>query len=255
VTDIESTVNASATRVLTAFQERYGSAAQEGKLLALIRSQTLIGLLHQYVIDELERNGVRAGSIYENKAIYGYPKIKEQDVLVQRPQDGPNVTTTGPQLVVNIRSQLSSVANNYDTLFERLIAEATNLHNRFPYLVAGYLYLIPVRGYDSGELKEGRLVANEDFNLDKYLVSFDSINSRTSPADQSWKFERVCLLIADFGQTPPVIINDPNDLVKAGRIHPETLETVDYSRLRIGGFFRDLLLEARRRSPLIPVTS
>src|SRR5699024_12674694 len=53
-------------------------------------------------------------------------------------------------LSVNLRSQLSSLAKNTDTLFERMIAEPLNLHLQYPRMVTGELYMIPVYEYEIG---------------------------------------------------------------------------------------------------------
>jgi len=115
----------------------YEYAIEKGKYTSLIRSKSLISLLHQYVIEELKKR-VEPSWVVTDKKVYGFPKTKEQDIIVQPLQNGTNVSV-GPIMAVNVRSQLSSIDKNYDTLFERIFAEALNLHNRFPYLVLGYL--------------------------------------------------------------------------------------------------------------------
>ena len=54
-------------------------------------------------------------------------------------------------LVINVRSQMSSLAKNSDTLFERTFAEAMNLHMQYPDIVLGEVYLIPINEYDDEE--------------------------------------------------------------------------------------------------------
>ena len=43
---------------------------------------------------------------------------------------------------------MSSLAKNADTLFERIFAKSLNLHMRYPNIVLGEVYLIPVYEYD-----------------------------------------------------------------------------------------------------------
>ena len=50
---------------------------------------------------------------------------------------------------------MSSLAKNSDTLFERTFAEAQNLHMRYPDIVLGEVYLIPVHEYDDDMVKRG----------------------------------------------------------------------------------------------------
>ena len=56
---------------------------------------------------------------------------------------------TKKTLSVNVRSQLSSSAKNFDTLYERTFAEALNLHLRCPNMVLGEFYIIAVNEYNS----------------------------------------------------------------------------------------------------------
>ena len=51
-------------------------------------------------------------------------------------------------LSINVRSQLSSVAKNFDTIFERTFAESFNLHNRLNKIVLGEVFLLPIREFD-----------------------------------------------------------------------------------------------------------
>ncbi|MDZ7330911.1 MAG: hypothetical protein ONB31_02910 [candidate division KSB1 bacterium] len=190
----------------------YEQAIREGKYTSLIRSKSLINLLHEFVIEELKKR-VEASWIVTDKKVYGFPKTKQQDIMVHPPQNGNNVSV-GPVMAVNVRSQLSSIDKNYDTLFERIFAEALNLHNRFPYMVLGYLYLLPKIGYDSKAADQREVEFSEKYNLEKYILSFSAIANRTGPTDVPWKYERVCLLIVDFESSPLKVIDDMSIFLK-----------------------------------------
>jgi hypothetical protein len=170
---------------LQEMKDVYEEAIRNGEYTSLIRSKRLINLLHEYVIEELKKR-VEPSWVVTDKKVYGFPKKKEQDILVHPPQNGTNVSV-GPIMAINVRSQLSSIDKNYDTLFERIFerifAESLNLHNRFPYMVLGYLYLLPKVGYDSDAAKEKAVVLSERYDLGKYILSFSSIANRTSPSD------------------------------------------------------------------------
>lgn len=144
---------------LKEMKDTYEEAIRKGEYTSLIRSKKLINLLHEYVIEELKRR-VEPSWIGTDKKVYGFPKTKEQDIIVQPPQNGRNVSV-GPIMAINVRSQLSSIEKNYDTLFERIFAEALNLHNRFPYMVLGYLYLLPMVGYNPDAAKETKRINDE----------------------------------------------------------------------------------------------
>ncbi len=121
---------------------------------SFIRSSKLIGFLHETVKYNLIEHGVYPGNIFPPLGfskpeikLAGYLKQKNQDITVLPRNIKPQETeiTWGPlahesildnygldytrrSLVINVRSQLSSLANNSDTLFERTFAEAMNLH-------------------------------------------------------------------------------------------------------------------------------
>ena len=228
-------------RLLDKLQEMkniYEDAIRNGEYTSLIRSKRLINLLHEYVIEELKKR-VEPSWVVTDKKVYGFPKTKEQDIIIQPPQNGRNVSV-GPIMAVNVRSQLSSIEKNYDTLFERIFAEALNLHNRFPYMVLGYLYLLPKVGYNPDAAKENRVELSERYNLEKYILSFFSIASRTSPNDVPWKYERVCLLIVDFESDPPEVMDDMQIFVNEGLISGEFAQLYTFEKLSIKDFFDEL---------------
>jgi len=216
----------------------YEDAIRNGEYTSLIRSKKFINLLHEYVIEELKKR-VEPSWVVTDKKVYGFPKTKEQDIIIQPPQNGRNVSV-GPILAVNVRSQLSSIEKNYDTLFERIFAEALNLHNRFPYMVLGYLYLLPKVGYNPDAAKENRVELSERYNLEKYILSFLSIASRTSPNDVPWKYERVCLLVIDFEKNPPEVMDDMRIFVNEGLVSEKFAQLYTFEKLSIKDFFDEL---------------
>jgi hypothetical protein len=220
---------------LQEMKDVYEEAIRNGKYTSLIRSKRLINLLHEYVIEELKKR-VEPSWVVTDKKVYGFPKKKEQDILVQPPQNGTNVSV-GPIMAINVRSQLSSIDKNYDTLFERIFAESLNLHNRFPYMVLGYLYLLPKVGYDSDAAKENRVVLSERYNLEKYVLSFSSIANRTSPSDVPWKYEKVCLLIVDFEKSPPEVMDNLQVLLAEGMISEKFAQLYTFKDLTMTDFF------------------
>ena len=223
---------------LQEMKEVYEEAIRNGKYTSLIRSKKLINLLHEYVIEELKKR-VEPSWVVTDKKVYGFPKKKEQDILVQPPQNGANVSV-GPIMAINVRSQLSSIEKNYDTLFERVFAEALNLHNRFPYMVLGYLYLLPKVGYESNAAKKNRVVLSERYSLEKYILSFLSIAKRTSPSDVPWKYEKVCLLIVDFESDPPEVMDTLQVFLGEGRVSEKFAQLYTFEDLAMKDFFDEL---------------
>lgn len=58
-----------------------------------------------------------------------------QDGLLWGTKDLYGQNFTEQTLTINVRSQISSIQKNFDTLFERTYAEAQNLHERCPKMV------------------------------------------------------------------------------------------------------------------------
>ena len=226
-------------QTLQRMKQEYENAIRGGNYTSLIRSKRLINILQEFVINELS-NIIDKDWIITDKKVYGFPKKKEQDILIQPPQDNRGNIAVGPILAVNIRSQLSSIEKNYDTLFERIFAEALNLHNRFPYMVLGYLYLLPHYGYALEAAREQKIALTEHYNLEKYILSFLSISGRENPTDVPWKYERVCLLIVDFSQEPPVILDNMEQFVRQGLVSEKFRRMFNFDELSINDFFDEL---------------
>lgn len=229
---------------LSEIKSKYEDAILKGQTTEVIRGQGLIKLLHTYVIGELVENGIPSRWIHPETTIYGFPKTKSQDILVMPPggaiRKGKRRIHVGPLMSVNIRSQLSSIEKNFDTLYERLYAEALNIHNSFPRMVLGYVYLIPLVGYDT-KPRGGKVSMSEYYNLEKYIASFHRINGRRDPNEPNWKYERVCLLIVDFKEDPPEIIQSSDQLLSKRRVSETFASQYDISELSITTFFDDLM--------------
>ena len=117
---------------------------------SMIRSSQLINLIHDAVKYELIQLGVARNQIFPRFGdkkpeikLAGFLKQKDQDVCVvpsnvrkqpliidwgpmafQRKRDPYGYEYSNNTLVINVRSQMSSLAKNSDTLFERTFAEA-----------------------------------------------------------------------------------------------------------------------------------
>ncbi|MYL17309.1 hypothetical protein GLW36_11740 [Halorubrum terrestre] len=216
---------------------------------SMIRSQELIGRIHSFIIDQLENNGIEESRIHEDEVVYGYPKSKSQDILVhdfdsRRPVVGPHIS-------INVRSQLSSIGKNYDTIYERIFAESTSLHNRFPYLPLGYFFLLPKRGYDSDAKNDNRIERSEEYDIEKYIDSFASISGREDPNDNVWKYEAICLLIVDFSQDPPMIMDNIDYYVEEGIVSADFAETYGSKIISVDDFFDKLIRDYKRRYALV----
>jgi hypothetical protein len=197
---------------------------------ALIRSQRIINLIHEFIKKEFERCGVPAQMIYPpighsspEIKIKGFLKSKNQDVaIIPTAQLVTLNNTISPAvakvLSVNIRSQLSSLSKNIDTLYERTFAEALNLHLSYPKQCLGEVYLIPTHEYDDKTMVKNKILFKKVSKIEDYIRMFQAINGRRATNKDAYKYERVCLLITDFRQKIPKLYSSIEELKKDGLV-------------------------------------
>jgi hypothetical protein len=176
--------------------------------------------------------------------IKGFLKSKKQDVSIipiKRLVSSSNTASTGNEkiLSVNIRSQLSSLGKNIDTLYERTFAEALNLHLSYSKQCLGEVYLIPTHEYDDKAMLRGQVVYKKVTKIEHYIEMFQAINSRSEANIDAYKYERICLMIVDFRQKIPKLYSTTDELKKDGLIDKES--TVSLENLAINNFAEDLL--------------
>ncbi|MDR3244831.1 MAG: hypothetical protein LBT50_00180 [Prevotellaceae bacterium] len=234
----------------------------------LIRSQQPIKLLHEVVKSELIKQGVSEqyinpplGESAGELKLAGFFKHKDQDICVvpNNVQKTPEILQTegilygkkdvfGQEftektLSINVRSQLSSSAKNFDTLYERTFAEALNLHLRCPQMTLGELYMIAVNEYDSNFANNKQVVYKQNASIkthiQKYLLSFSAVNGRSNTSSYHYKYERVCLLIVDFSQDPPKVYNTDEELRTDGLLKEDSIASIE--GLSFPNFISDLL--------------
>lgn len=234
----------------------------------LIRSQKPIKLLHEVVKAELIRNKVNPtllnppyGQSNGELSLSGFFKKKDQDVCVTpnniKPkkeilniqgilygqEDKYGFNLTEKSLSINVRSQLSSSAKNFDTLYERTFAEALNLHLRCPKMVLGEFYMIAVNEYDSTSANNKEIkyknVKGVAKHIEKYLLSFAAVNNRATTTGDYFKYERVCLLIVDFSKKVPKVYNTDAELKKDNLLPANSIATIQ--NLSFPNFISDLL--------------
>ena len=161
--------------------------------VASVRSQAFINVLHDYCIAELHNVGITEDSfqIRKEATIYGSHKQKDVDVAVIE-------NINGPQIIIGIRSQMSSVSKNILTYYEEIIGDCISLHDRFPMAVLCYVYLLPKR-----PIKEGR---NEEVNLERAERLFERITGRDDWRSPKDKYEHFAFLKVDFDIDPPKLL-------------------------------------------------
>lgn len=230
-----------------------------------IRSSVLINLIHDAVKFELIQQRVDPNLIFPplnytkpEIKLAGFLKQKNQDVCVlprnisrnemniswgplayESKKDNYGFEYSENCLVINIRSQMSSLGKNSDTLFERTFAEALNLHMRYHNIVLGEVYVIPAYEYDDGEVGKHNIAFKKtSVNVEKYISFFSSINGRVI-GDSDYKYERCTLLVVDFRLEIPKLYRNNAELIADGLISPDF--SVDYEPLNFDTFAHDIL--------------
>lgn len=247
----------------------------ESGVRSVITSSKTINVLHEVVKSDVIRAGVNhklirpaLGASSPETRLAGFLKFKTQGVCVfpNHIQEAPeeiavNGLHTGKTdrygqqltehiLAINLRSQLSSLGKNRDTLYERTYAESVNLHRRAPKMVLGEVYLISVRELDASAVKQKRVVYKPPSpsiakGLKGYIQGFAALNNRATEKDDLFKYERIALLIVDFSQTPVKVYESVEELGMHGYLQLNvncSLEQLTYT-----DFAKDLLGTYERR--------
>jgi len=232
---------------------------------AMIRSSRPILNIHEAVKYELIERGVEKKLIYPpltkrspELKLAGLLKQKDQDIcivpnnleqqseilqdgLLYGLEDKYGQLFTEHTLTINVRSQISSIQKNFDTLFERTYAEAQNLHERCPSMVLGEVYLLAVPEYDDRVFEQKRVLFKEINQklVEKYIKSFTAITNRTDTHRYFYKYEATCLLIVNFDCEIPKVYHSTQELISDGFLPTDTI--VDYEPLSWDNFFNKLL--------------
>jgi hypothetical protein len=161
--------------------------------VASVRSQLFINMLHDWCVSELCNVGINNDSftILKEATIFGSHKPKDVDVAVIE-------NINGPQIIVGIRSQMSSVSKNILTYYEEIIGDCISLHDRFPMAVLCYIYLLPQKTIKNG--------IHEAVNLERAERLFTRITGRNDWREPKDKYEHFAFLKVDFEADPPTII-------------------------------------------------
>lgn len=265
-------------RIKKEYEETITSGGTDG-VHALIRSQKLIKHLHEYIKTELVSHGIHPSKIYPppnaskpELKMTGFLKKKDQDISVLPKPPKEEIVEEGvligekdsvgkelmnKSISINIRSQLSSLGKNFDTLFERTFAEALNLHLRAPKLIMGEVYMVPYMAYDPDTTKNRRIAWKESLPV-KYIPAFRMLNNRESEENDKYKYERLCFLIIDFRKKTPEVIDSLKPFIDDELIDSKNANKFSLTGLSILNFISDILkiyekrhgsLESLRKGP------
>lgn len=263
----EASIDSVALRIKRMYEKAIKKGGRD-EVHSLIRSKKLIDCIHEFIKHELIIQGVDPSKIIPpigqtkpEVKMSGFLKRKDQDisVLSETPREeviedgvligekdivGKNIMNKS--ISINIRSQLSSLGKNFDTLYERTFAEALNLHLRAPSLVMGEVYMVPLVAYDPDKINKKKIAWKEWLPVN-YIPAFQALNNRGSDDGDKYKYERVCLLIIDFRKTHPKVIDNVQTFIDEGLIGEERANKFSLSRLTMHDFVSDLLETYKNR--------
>ena len=233
------------TVITSCFTKNTGEIVQKDNGLqareALIRSEKLIQKIHEVVKVSLNQELLNSayqdfevhpplGEASPEKNVWGLLKKKKQDVVILFQEPSAEEITEGPMtgqidqlgkdatknsIVIGVRSQLSSIDKNFDTLMERAFAETMNMRLRHPYLIMGEAYMLAVKEYDEQAMKENRIEFKNKFtNVEKFISIFNGISGRINQDDilESYKYEKSALILVDFSKNPVKIYQTMDEL-------------------------------------------
>jgi len=211
----------------SSYKGKTTSNGQEAKNAA-IRSSGPIQQVHTVVRDSifnlLSSKGVNAsiwppmGKTSPELKVSGLLKAKNQDIAVTVDEHVKEIVETGvnaglvdpigikatnSSMVIGVRSQLSSLEKNFDTLAERAFAETLNLRLRAPGITLGEVYLVPVNEFDDASLKLNEMgFKRSKINLEKFVRIFNAITGEQSDQELNslYKYNQTALVVADFAE-------------------------------------------------------
>jgi len=265
------TIDEALESIKIVLEKTIGTLGENGKT-SLIRSQKPIKLIHEAVKTLLISSGINQANIKPKLGtssgelkLSGFLKKKDQDIcivptgkqatsetmvdgLLAGHKDIFGTTLTENIISINVRSQLSSLGNNIDTLYERTFAEAMNLHMRCPKMCLGEVYMIPVFEYHKHKAQKKQIDWVTTMSpIETYIKAFNAINLRKIVTDEFYKYERVCLLIVDFSKQKPKLYHTDAEL-KADGLIPQG-STASMTGLDYTNFVTDILQIYTARFP------
>lgn len=175
-----------------------------------VRGQHFIKTLHGYIADELRarlhpsaaRSGVR---VVEEASILGSHKAKDVDVAIVHP-------TSGPLVLVGVRSQMSSVGKNVLTYYQDIVGEAVSLQERYPMTVHTYAYLHPYSYREERKATASRPARTEVVVPDhaRYAKMYRAIAGRDDKLYRtvSGIYDQFAYLVVDFDASPALLRDD-----------------------------------------------
>ena len=159
-----------------------------------VRSKKFISEFQNYCAYELRSRKLEANGsqIKVEHSIYVGRGPVEADVAI--------IDTKGqPILIVDVRSQMTSIGKNFNNYIRMKAGEVESIHAKYPRCVVGLVYVHP-----AGDLHTLKPVGPVGvFNYAKAAVQLASLDGRISLTDFASTYEHVAYCVIDFNANPP----------------------------------------------------
>ncbi len=211
---------------------------------SFIRSQIPIGYIHEaikevfvktYKIDE-NRIYPPLGKSKPELKVVGKLKEKDQDICIVPnnidktsssvstymgiKQDKLGISYLKHTLILNVRSQIVSIAKNTDTILERTFAEPVNLNLRNDEIILGEFFLLPISEINiscaRNNQKGYKNISN--YIIEKYINFFTAIRDKENKTqnEKIVSYSECCLILVDLSRNNPKIYKTTQELIDDG---------------------------------------
>ena len=165
------------------------------------RSGELPGVLEDFGVDQLKK-GITSPmqkkvEIERGKDVYLTRKTKNMDC-------GVYLERGGPAMLISIKSPMTSIEKNMGSRFEEALGDVFTLHEKYPFCVFGFIYMIPK--IDHAKNAAGKKYDRQP-NFIKQERFLTTITNRTDTDRDFMKYEHLAYVVVDWDETPPKIVD------------------------------------------------
>lgn len=211
---------------------------------SFIDLQIPIGYIHEaikevfiktYAIDE-NRIYPPLGKSKPELKVVGKLKEKDQDICIVpsnidktsssvstymgMKQDELGISYLKHTLILNVRSQIVSIAKNTDTILERTFAEPVNLNLRDDEIILGEFFLLPVSEIDINCARNNQKGYKNlsNYIIEKYINFFTAIRDKENKTqnEKIVSYSECCLILVDLSKDNPKIYKTTQELIDDG---------------------------------------
>lgn len=159
-----------------------------------VRSKSFITLFQDYCAEELRARGVETNGLRittEDKIVVGRGRV-EADIGVFN-------EANEPVLIVDVRSQMSSIGKNFNNYIRMKAGEVESVHVAYPNCIVGLIYIHPLENLPT-VLPVSPIGS---FNYTNAARQLHSLIVNSASTERLSKYEHVAYCVVDFNNDPP----------------------------------------------------